>query len=224
MKLLAIDTSSLACTVGVMNDDAIVERHEVKAREHTRLLMPMISSALDEAGLDLGDLDAIALGNGPGSFIGMRIGASVVQGLAFGAGLNIVPVSSMAVVAAEAGGPGDTVVVAQDAHMHQVYLGIYRIDEAGLPVALGDERLSDIESIADLDGLSVIAAGAGFERYPDLKALNNEHLSSEPDVLYPRAGFLLRLAADSLNRGNSIGAEALRPAYLRQEVAKKPGK
>ena len=86
----------------------------------------MIRGVLDEAGVpNSRDLDAIVLGNGPGSFIGMRIAASVAQGLAYGAGLNIVPVSSLAAVAAEvmAETGADRVIVAQDAHMNEVYLG-----------------------------------------------------------------------------------------------------
>ena len=101
MNLLALDTSSIACSVAVKVDDKQFERHEEQPREHTRLLMPMIESSLDEAGITLADLDAIVLGNGPGSFIGMRIAASVAQGLAFGSGLKIVPVSSLAAVAAQ---------------------------------------------------------------------------------------------------------------------------
>ena len=101
MKLLAIDTSSLACTVALKIGDELIERHEEQEREHTRLLMPMIRDVLEHAGVSLKDLDAIVLGNGPGSFIGMRIAASVSQGLAHGAGLRIIPVSSLAAVAAE---------------------------------------------------------------------------------------------------------------------------
>ena len=81
MNLLAIDTSSIACTIAVQIADSVVERHEEQPREHTRLLMPMIRDALQEADAQLTDLDAIVLGNGPGSFIGMRIAASVSQGL-----------------------------------------------------------------------------------------------------------------------------------------------
>ncbi len=73
MRLLALDTSSIACSVAVQTDKTIVERYEEQPREHTRLLVPMIETSLDEAGITLADLDAIVLGNGPGSFIGMRI-------------------------------------------------------------------------------------------------------------------------------------------------------
>ena len=101
MKLLAIETSSLACSVALQVDEDIQERHVVEAKAHTRILLPMINTLLGDAGLIVSDLDALVLGNGPGSFIGMRIGASVAQGLAFAAGLNIIPISSLAAVAAE---------------------------------------------------------------------------------------------------------------------------
>ena len=100
MKLLALDTSSIACSVALGYGDQVWARHEEQPREHTRLLVPMIHGVLEEAGVQLQDLDAIVLGNGPGSFIGMRIAASVAQGLAHGSGLGIVPVSSLACVAA----------------------------------------------------------------------------------------------------------------------------
>ena len=89
MKLLAIDTSSLACSVALQVDGAVIWRHEEQAREHTRILVPMIEEALAEGGARTTDLEGIVLGNGPGSFIGMRIAASVAQGLAHGAGLKI---------------------------------------------------------------------------------------------------------------------------------------
>ena len=128
MKLLAIDTSSLACSVALLAGDSVFERHEEQAREHTRLLLPMIEDVLAEGGLVPGDLDAVVLGNGPGSFIGMRIAASVAQGIAHGAGLDIVPVSSLAAVAAQVFEMTEAkeVVVAQDAHMNEVYLGAFR--------------------------------------------------------------------------------------------------
>ena len=85
MNLLALDTSSLACSVALQLGDTIISRHEEREREHTRLLMPMIVDVLNEGDINARDLDAIVLGNGPGSFIGMRIAASVAQGLAFAA-------------------------------------------------------------------------------------------------------------------------------------------
>ena len=223
MRLLALDTSSLACAVGVTVDGHVVARDEQQPREHTRILMPMIRAALAEAGTRLSELDAIVLGNGPGSFIGMRIGASVAQGLAFGAGIGIVPVSSMAAVAAEAGSDGDTVAVTQDAHMHEVYFGLYRIDDAGLPAELLPERLQAQEPIAELERhTNVTAAGYGWQRYPTLLEVNRRWIHTVSDSHYPVAHQLLKLGIAAYSAGGAMAPEAIDPAYLRQKVAEKP--
>jgi len=227
MKLLALDTSSLACTVALRLGDELFERHEEQAREHTRLLMPMIREVLQESGAELPDLDAIVLGNGPGSFIGMRIAASVAQGLAHGAGLKIVPVSSLAAVAAEAFSEAraEEVVVAQDAHMNEVYLGIFSRGAAGEPVAMSAEVLHGREIINDLavsGAAARIAAGQGWQRYPKLMAINKQHFYGESDVLYPRGRFLLTLGAAALAQGDFLLPQDIAPAYLRNKVAEKP--
>jgi tRNA threonylcarbamoyladenosine biosynthesis protein TsaB len=227
VKLLALDTSSVSCSVAVKTDAVIIERHEEQPREHTRLLLPMIRAALQESEVALSELDAIVLGNGPGSFIGMRIAASVAQGLAYGSGLNIVPVSSLAAVAAEVFADSDAaeVVVTQDAHMNEVYLGIFARGHDDLPVALVAERLQAQETIAELntaaDGCRY-AAGAAWQRYPALLAKNITKLDTVSDALHPRARHLLGLGAQSLASGSSIGPAELIPAYLRHKVAEKP--
>lgn len=224
MKLLALDTSTLACTAGILVGDEVLVRHEEKEREHTNLLVPQIRALLDEAALAPGDLDAIVLGNGPGSFIGMRIAASVAAGLAFGAGLGIVPISSLAAVAARAGVYGQPVAVAQDAHMGEVYLGIYRRRGAQSLETLLEERLQGADPIPELLGLKhCLAAGAGWSRYPSLFDANRDRLEGPAGVLYPHAENLLRLGAAAYTAGAAIAPEELSPSYLRQQVARKPG-
>ncbi len=227
MKLLALDTSSLACSVALRHQDEITERHEVRAREHNKLLAPMIRDVLHEAGVALAELDAIVLGNGPGSFIGLRIAASVAQGLAHGAGLKIAPVSSLAAVAAEvfAVSGAEQAIVAQDAHMNEVYLGGYRRGDGDLPVAMFAERLQGHMIIDELDAtgaLARVATGAGWRRYPELTALNAELIGQLIDIDYPRARFLLGLGAEALARGASLDPGDIVPAYLRHKVAEKP--
>jgi len=195
MNLLAIDTSSVACSVALQIGGATTERHEELPREHTRLLVPMIEALLKESSVELKDLDAIVLGNGPGSFIGMRIAASVAQGLAFGAGLNIVPVSSLAAIAAQVFSmhEADEVVVTQDAHMNEVYLGMFRR-----------------------------GAGFGWQRYPELLAANKARFAELVDPWHPHARFLLPLGAAGLEKGNAVEPQDVLPAYLRQKVAEIP--
>lgn len=223
MKHLAIDTSSASCSVALRNGDEVFARYEEQEREHTRLLIPMIRNVLAEAGLTVQDLDAIVLGNGPGSFIGMRIGASVAQGLAHGAAIEIIPVSSLAAVAAQVMDESDAarVAVAQDAHMSEVYLGLFEKDDDGLPKPMAEERLQAQAEIAEIaaDG-GWVTAGFGWQRYPQLKALNAGGIVESSDVLYPDARYLLRLTDSAA----AISPRDVQPAYLRQKVAEKPRK
>jgi tRNA threonylcarbamoyladenosine biosynthesis protein TsaB len=187
----------------------------------------MMRELLHEAGLGSEDLDGIVLGNGPGSFIGMRIAASVAQGLAYGSATPIAPVSSLAAVAAEvfdATGAAE-VVVAQDAHMNEVYLGAFRRDEQGLPVAVFDECLHTQTPIEELDEAGAdqrVAAGFGWQRYPALLAANEDRIGNTSDVLYPRARFLLPLGQAVLEAGGAVAPQDIAPAYLRSKVAEKP--
>lgn len=226
MNLLALDTSSLACSVGVSRAGNRFLKYAEKSREHTRILLPMISAALADAALEVTDLDAVVLGNGPGSFIGMRIAASVAQGLAHGASVPIVPVSSLAAVALAVGKPGEVVAVAQDAHVDEVYLGLYRIDADGAAVALGDERLHGQGPIDELDDVDyAVAAGFGWQRYPALAESNHERLARvDATCLYPRPEALLELGARSLAARPGIDPADLKPAYLRKKVAEKPSR
>jgi len=227
MKLLALDTSSDACSVALDRDGTVIERHVLRPKEHTRLLLPMIEEVLAEAGVAIRDLDAIVPGIGPGSFIGVRIAISVAQGMAFAAGRRIVPVSSLAAVAAEAfAGEGvERVVVAQDAHMQEVYLARFARARGGLPEAVGE---ADLHAIAAIDALSGAeagrwhAAGAGWRRYPALLARNEERLAGLVPVEHPRARFLLGPGRAAVAGAGTISPEQLVPAYVRQKVAKVP--
>ncbi len=227
MKLLAFDTSTTACTAALGLDDTVIERHEVREREHTQILVPMLRELMAEGGIDYPDLDAVVLGNGPGSFIGMRIAASLAQGIAFAADLPVVPVSSLAALAAQAfaGSGARHAAVAQDARMGQVYFGLYRRGTDDLPEPLTDERLqaqSRVPELAELGAGDTVAPGGGWQRYPELAAANEGFVSFDPVCLYPRAADLLRLGASASRRGASISPDAVAPTYLRLEVAVPP--
>lgn len=226
MKLLALDTSSLACSVALQVDDVLTWRHEEQAREHTRLLVPMIEELLAEASLATSALDAIVLGNGPGSFIGMRIATSVAQGLAHGAGIPIVPVSSLLAVAAQVleTDAVDAVAVCQDAHMDEVYLGLYAAGRSGLPQLVGAERLHDQSVISELElePGRFVAAGFGWQRYPRLLESNRPLLASVRAVAYPSARHLLPTGRALAESGAAVDPQDVVPAYLRQSVAQPP--
>ncbi len=223
MNILALDTSTLACSVALAVDGQTLHRHELQARQHTRLLVPMINDVLAEAGIVSAALDAVVLGNGPGSFIGMRIAAALAQGICFAAGCPLVPVSSLAVVALEVmdSGAGENVLVAQDAHMKEVYLAGFVTDDDGLPLVSVPVRLQPATAF-ELPPGEYLAAGDGWNRYPELFAINRQRLQGRSPVDYPHARHLLRLGVDSLQRGGGISAEMLEPAYVREQVAVVP--
>lgn len=226
MNLLAVETSSNACSVALRCEHDVIERHETEPRAHTRTLIPFVKDVMQEADLPLSALDALVLGNGPGSFIGMRIGASVVQGLAHGAGLRIVPVSSLAAVAAECmrASAATDVAVAQDARMSEVYLGLFHRADSGLPREISPEVIVKARAM-DLPparGGEWLLAGEGWQRYPEMKVRHHAGRDQAPAPTTPRARYLLELGIRGLQSGAAISPELLQPAYLRQQVATPP--
>lgn len=223
MKLLAIETSSAACSVALQIAGEISEQHLVEDRQHTAVLLPMIRQLLGDAGMAAPDLDAVVLGNGPGSFIGMRIGASVAQGICFAAGLKLLPVSSLAAVAAQVIDEHGAahIVVAQDARMHEVYIGRFGSDSDGLPIAEGAEEIQRIGPLRGLDG-QYVAAGDAWRRYPQLLEHNRERIGEVAAISVPRARYLLSVGGRDFRAGAAIPPEALIPSYIRVKVADKP--
>ncbi|MGF2736340.1 tRNA (adenosine(37)-N6)-threonylcarbamoyltransferase complex dimerization subunit type 1 TsaB [Marinobacter sp. DUT-1] len=231
MKLLALDTSSEGCSAALLVDGEITERFEVAPRGHTRLLMPMVRELLAEKGLVPADLDALAFACGPGSFTGLRIATGVVQGLAWGLNLPVVPVSSLAAVAYGAMesldiAEGDAVAVAFDARMGEVYWGCYRRDD-GLPELLGEERVCPPEAVS-LTGKAEhwYGAGPGWQFREQMPAeVSGPMVSVAPDLLL-RASWVARLAEKPAADGHTVPAEQAQPVYIRDEVAwkKLPGR
>jgi tRNA threonylcarbamoyladenosine biosynthesis protein TsaB len=142
--------------------------------------------------------------------------------LAYAAGLQIVPVSSLAAIAREVitGKPGANVIVAQDARMHEVYVGCYGANNAGELQLLGEECIRAVERL-DRVPAPAVAAGAAWQAYPQLLAANEDQIEEVSGVRVPRAAYLLAAGIEGLNAGRAILPEALVPAYLRATVAAK---
>lgn len=232
MNLLALDTSADACSVAVVKDGAVSGECRVEPRGHTRLILPMVRSVLADSNLNLKDLDALAFAAGPGSFTGLRIATGVIQGLAWGLELPVVPVSSLASVALDAfqrskAGEGDCVAVAFDARMDEVYWGCFRY-QSGLPVALTEERVCPPEQVslppsADTVSERWLAAGSGW-CYQDRMPIPELESVAAADI--PDARCVVHIAAAAFAQGGGVPAEQAQPVYLRDEVAwqKLPGR
>ena len=221
MRLLALDTSTEACSAALLTDGEMRLRFEVTERSHADLILPMIEALLLEAGRTLADLDGLAFGRGPGGFTGLRIAAGVVQGLAFGAGRLVVPVSSLAAVAEQVpAGEGEVILVCNDARMGELYWAAYRRGAAGAVEAVTVESVSPPERVAlDVPGARH-AAGNGLTRYPGLRERLKSAGLQIHDGLYPRADAVARLGAIELAAGRAVAAAEALPVYVRDDVAR----
>lgn len=226
MKLLAIETSTEACSVALAVDGDIRERFELAPRGHAERVLPWIDALLADSGLPKTALDAIAVGRGPGAFTGVRLGIAIAQGIGFALERPLLPVSTLAALALGAGAAaGERVLAAIDARMGEVYACGYLIDAAGLPQPLGDEVLLRPEALprhaaAAAAGKGWIAVGTGFggDGNPLIGDPSLPLQRCDPDAL-PRAADVARLAIALHAAGGAVGADAIEPAYLRDKVA-----
>ncbi len=221
MKILALDTATEACSVALGIGDQRLERYEELERGHAERLLPMVDELLAEAGIKLASLDAIAFGRGPGGFTGVRLAASVAQGLAFGAGLGVVPISDLAAVAQLAAGlhpVARCVLAVNDARMREVYWAEFRVGRMVEPA--GEEHVSAGGDVLmpPAPGGPWLAVGRGLRASPELaercRAAGAELL---PDLL-PRASEILQLAQPAVAAGQILPAEHALPVYVRDRV------
>lgn len=220
MQLLALDTSTEVCTVALYRDGASIERNEPGNR-HSERILAMALELLAESGLTLRQLDAIAFGRGPGSFTGLRIGAGVTQGLAFGAGLPVVPVSSLAALAQ--GIDARQALVALDARMNQVYWGAYSRRADGLMELVGAELVAAPSEVPIPSGKDWVGAGSGWDQYgAALAARLGSALGAWRSKRYPLASDLATLAVAEIQAGRLSAAEDALLVYIRDHVAEKP--
>lgn len=228
MKILALDTATENCSAALFINGALLAREELLERGHAQRILPLIHELLQEAGLDLPALDAIAFGRGPGAFTGVRLAASVTQGLAFGAQRPVVPVSDLRALAQRALQDSglDRVLVGTDARMQEVYCGAFERGPGGLAVAVGPERVSPPQSVRLpqewAGGPKPLAVGSGFAAYPPLRAAMAADVQGFLEALWPRALEIALLALPEVAAGRARPPEEALPVYLREDVAQPP--
>lgn len=219
MKILALETSSTACSVALQIDNKCFSQHQIAPMQQAKTLLPMIQSLLEEANLSLTQLDAIAYGCGPGSFTGIRIANSVAQGLAFAANLPVVPVSSLAILAQTAWEAHQCrhALVAIDGRMEQVYWAEYTVNESGLAILIGEEcacRPNQIPTHAFQSDAYGIGDG-WLKYYQEIEKSIKYHPVEVYPNLIPTAKALLPLARAKFEQGGSVTASQALPVYLR---------
>lgn len=224
-RILAIETATEACSAALLTDEETSQRFEVAPRQHLALLLPFVESLLADAGISLRQLDAIAFGRGPGSFTGLRIASGVAQGIAFGADLPVVPVSTLAALAQgvvrEQG--IKAVLAALDARMKEVYWGAFVCGSGGLVEAVGQEVVCAPRDVPLPGPDDWCGAGSGWNSYADV--LTRRCAVSSQSVFgvqSPQAADVAHLAAAIFEDGCALPPEQAVPVYLRDNVANKP--
>ena len=218
MKLLGFDTSTEACAVGVLRDGECFSRVELTPRRHTECVLPWSDELLAEAGLKKSQLDAIAVGIGPGAFTGVRLAVSLAQGLALGLDIPVLGVSTLACIAQSCKHDGP-IAVLMDARMGECYVGFYQ-KQAGIAVALVPEQLLSPEAVRLPFAGDWLGLGSGFASYADrLPADMLSQFTHIDSTALPQAVALLEIAAHDFTASLARVPEHVEPAYLRDKVA-----
>jgi len=228
MYLLALETSNDACSVALCTPHGVLEKFTIAPRRHAEILLPMIEELLAEAGVAKQQLDAIAYGQGPGAFIGVRIAASVTQGLALALNLPVLPVSSLAAMAQAYRHQASDLLVANDARMNEVYFASYHSECASDPerahepcyVSVRDSDCLLKPSQIDLQKFDVsqcLAIGSAWRAYGEQITPSFPALRVIDDV-YPRAAQIAELALRDWEQGVRLSAAQAQPLYIRNRV------
>ena len=217
MKLLAFELSTEACSVALWIDGELRERFGVAPRQHAELALPWAQQLLADAGIAKAQLDAVAVGRGPGAFTGVRLAVALAQGIALALDRPVLPVSTLAALALQ--GEGDRILAAIDARMGEVYLGAFA--RAGDAMqALQPEAVATPAAITVSAGGAWSGIGTGFAAVDGaLQARLGGQLATVDALALPHAADVARLAAPAFARGEGVAPERLEPAYLRNDVA-----
>ncbi|MFT4676350.1 MAG: tRNA threonylcarbamoyladenosine biosynthesis protein TsaB [Candidatus Azotimanducaceae bacterium] len=230
MNILAVDTSTRACVLGVRSDvsgeggENTWTDETVLDRTHSKEILPRIEALLQSAKVDKSELDLLVYGQGPGSFTGLRIGVGVVQGLAYGLGIPVLGVSSLACLAQRhlRQGGHRHAIVALTARHTEVYFGAYG-ESQGLMQLLSKEGVFEAEEIPPQDvNQRWIGVGGGWQLADSLRRAAAVEVDQVYLTDYPTAVDLLDLGEAGLAMGHSRPAEQALPEYLREQVASKP--
>ena len=226
MNLLGIDTSTRSTVLGLQLGSEVVDRTSSEVDTHSREILPSIDSLVKKAGIRLQDLDAIVFGQGPGSFTGLRIAIGVVQGLGYGLGIPVVPVSSMACIAQSVMPVIDPplVFVGLTARLEEIYYGAYRFeDDIAVPVI--PEGVVDVSELPQLPAGKWVGYGnAMSELGTKIEKATGVSFESISREAVPTIHNLLSLGSFKFSRGESVNAIQATPVYLREQVASLPGK
>ena len=226
MKLLAIESSGLVASVAIATEDVLLAEYTVNFKKtHSQTLLPMIEEIVQMLGMELQELDAIAVSEGPGSFTGLRIGSATAKGLALVLKKPIIPVPTTQGIAANVYGSEGILCPLMDAKRNQVYTGLYRYNKEGFQVVEDQMAVSIEEIIEKVNSFHepVTYLGDGVEVFSAvLKEKTTVPFSFAPmHCSKQRAGALAVRAVKLYQEGKTQTAAEHEPNYLRLSQAER---
>lgn len=217
MNLLAFDTSTETLSIALQAGERQFAFHERVGTRASDLILPQVQALLNEANLQLKDLDGIAYGTGPGAFTGVRIACGVAQGLAFGLNLPVVGINTLHALAQASG--AQKVLVCQDARMGEIYLAALEKQGDGWHET-SPTALYKPDALPEVAGTGWVGIGSAWAAYGDaLQARYHAALQSVDAAAAPDARAILQLALPLFRDGKTQQASEAKPLYIRNRVA-----
>jgi tRNA threonylcarbamoyladenosine biosynthesis protein TsaB len=219
VRVLALDAATEVCSVALLLGDEMIVRSIESGKSSAQQILALVEEVTAAGQVSLSMLDGIAASIGPGAFTGVRISVAVAQGLAFGAGLKVAPVTTLEALAMQVlRRSGDRAIACLDARMGEVYWGCFTMDPARGVIESGALQVAPPAAVGM--GLSgrYLGIGRGFSAYPQLAEIPGVTLNPQDSVALPNAREMARLGALRLAAGGLDPAD-LKPLYLRDKVA-----
>ena len=226
MKILAIESASVTASCALSNDDAVLGEYTLSHKKtHSEKLMPLIEKMLLDLEIEIGEVDAVAISEGPGSYTGLRIGAAIGKSLAFALNLPIANVPTMKSLASNIYNENKLIVPVMDAKSGRIYTGIYRCENRML-VDVKEQFPCNIEELIDvLNGYEeqVFLIGDGSVNYRNKfeDMLKIKPVFSPSHFNYLKASSLCFLAYEMAKKEQMIKASEFAPKYLRLSQAER---
>lgn len=226
MKILAIDSSSMVATVGILDNEVMVAEYTVNYKKtHSQTLLPMIDEIVRMTDFDLNELDAIAISGGPGSFTGLRIGSATAKGLGLALSKPLIHIPTMDALAYNMCGTQRLICPLMDARRNQVYTGLYHIEDRELKVELPQSTydIHEIIGMINQRGEDVVFLGDGVCAHKDTIEAETkiDYKFASAHMNMARAGAVGALAEIYYDLGKIENASEHTPDYLRKSQAER---
>ncbi len=226
MKILSLDSTAKIASCALLEDDKLLSLFNIdNGLTQSELLLPMVEASFNSLKITISDVDLFAVTVGPGSFTGVRIGASVVKGLAFGRNIPIAPVSTLEALAYNLLGIDGIIVAVMDARRGQVYTAVFK-SEGGRIIRLTEDNALPITALKEIlkeyEGEKIYLTGDGYKVTRDKLTELGLNIQATPPLLISENAYSVGLVGLKMyNEGLAVCDTELVPTYLRAPQAER---